>query len=105
MPKKLSSTQIAYAVAEYKRGRSMKCVGKELGVSDTTILSYFKQLDIPRRPAGMYLYATPDLIDMAIAMRAEGKPWKEVEAHIGLTTNTMLYHIRMRKLLGKVDEG
>lgn len=93
----LTDEQQQYLVAQYVRGRSTYAIGQELNLNAVTVLNYLKKHGVERRKACRPTLTTPELIDLALKMRAEGKPWKQVSAHIGITTNTLLLHIRRQR--------
>lgn len=97
---KLNPEEQAILVQAYvERKRSCRCIAKEFNVTDMTVIRYLGLHNVQMRPAGGRLQTTPDLVDLAIQMREQKLPWKTVSKKIGITTSTLLRHIKKRKEL------
>lgn len=95
--KKLTEKQVEYLLQQYEKGRSTDCIGKELNVHQVTVCNYLHRAGVEVRPAKGVTLTTPEILDLALKMRSEGKLWKQIEAKIGITTSTLLRHIKRRR--------
>lgn len=98
---KLSNEQVQYATIQYLRGRGGPSIALELGVDPVTLLTALRRHGVTIRPPIPKPITTPEMLDLAENMRAQGLPWKRIEARIGVSTNTLLLHLRRRKRHGR----
>lgn len=87
--KKFNEEQTAYIVAQYQRGRSSHCIAREMGVTMQTILIYLESNKVVRRVAGARKVVTPEIVETAKAMRAEGSKWGYIEKRVGVSRETL----------------
>lgn len=93
-PRCLTDEQVIYAIAQYKRGRSMPNIGREFGVSAATLGTYFEEAGIARRPRGGTLQVTPDITQLAKGLRDKGLSWWDIAQVIGFSETILKKHVR-----------
>lgn len=87
--KKFSSKQVAYIIAQYKRGRSAHNIAREMGVTMQTILIYLKAEGVDRRVAGAKKIRTPEMAVLAQQLRDQGNKWAYIAAKLGVSRETV----------------
>ena len=93
-PRRLTDEQVTYAIAEYKRGRSLPNIGREFGVAAATIGTYFEEAGVARRPRGSAMQVTPEITEMATRMREKGLSWWDIAQVIGFSETILKKHVR-----------
>jgi IS30 family transposase len=94
---KLNIQETEYLLSQYERGRSTQCIATEMNLNSVTVGNYLRRNGVTARQSGGVLQTTPELVDLAISMRQQDLPWKTISKKIGITTSTLLRHIRRRK--------
>lgn len=104
MPKILNHTdeRDAYIVAQYKRGRTTRCISEELGISTGTILLRLEAAGVQRRPRGPVVTLTIDVVKVAKAMNDDRVPWKVICRKTGFSYTPLKTAVRE---LRKAERG
>lgn len=86
--------QVQYIIAQYARGRSSRCIAREMGTTQQTILLYLEKNGVERRVGKPNKVVTVEMVQMAKDMRVDRKRWKTIVAKIGVSYETLRVAIK-----------
>ncbi len=89
------TTQQIDALCEmYSAENSVESIADVYGVSKSTVTNILKKVGVDIRPRGRTRHVTPQVIEDALAARALGADWPEVQAMLGVRWEAMALNVR-----------
>ncbi len=99
MTAKLSPDSIGLIFTMHAAGHSVEQIVDAAGCSYPTVVRYLNHAGIllGHKGKGRPRELTDDYLNMALDMRAKGKKWDDIEAHIGFCRQTFQTWIRVQR--------
>ena len=97
MTAKLSPDSIGLIFTMNAAGHCAEEIADAAGCSYPTVVRYLNHAGIVLGNKGRKRELTDDYLNMALDMRAKGKKWDDIEAHIGFCRQTFQTWIRVQR--------
>lgn len=98
MTAKLSPDSIGLIFTMHAAGHPVEHIADAAGCSYPTVVRYLNHAGIVLGNKGRKRELTDDYLKMALDMRAKGKKWDDIEAHIGFCRQTFQTWIRASRV-------
>lgn len=92
-----TTEQIDAISAEYLAGSSSYEIGEKYGVHASTVLNILKKAGVELRPRGPIRHTTPEVIQDALALRAGGADWSQVQELLGVRWEAIAVQVRQQR--------
>lgn len=92
-----TDAQMARLKQSYLAGETTRSLAKVYGISPCTVRRRLLIMDVTLRPQGREPRVTPEVLATASAMRAQGKPWKDIGQKTGVKVETIMCAMRRGK--------
>lgn len=81
----------------YLAGSSVCEIGEKYGMSGSTVRNILKKVGVELRPRGPIRHTTPEVIQDALALRAGGADWPQVQELLGVRWEAIAVQARQQR--------